>query len=92
MIYKIYLKTDNNGLTNETDYSNISRYDAIADFCNDNDCTPDDILVIEIEDEISKTQVLINILNEFINTCDIHEDVELLKVCNEFIDQLQQMN
>ena len=50
-IYKIYLKTDDNGLTNETDYSNISRYDAIADFCNDNDCTPDDILVIEIEDE-----------------------------------------
>lgn len=40
--------------------------------------------------ETSKTQMLINILNEFINTCDVHEDVELLKVCNEFIDQLQQ--
>lgn len=91
MIYKIYLKTDNNGLTNETDYSDISRYDAIADFCNDNDCTPDDILVIEIEDEISKAQMLISILNEFINTCDVHEDAELLKVCNEFIDQLQQL-
>lgn len=41
---------------------------------------------------MTKLQTIMNILNEFINTCDVHEDVELLKVCNEFIDQLQQMN
>lgn len=41
---------------------------------------------------MTKLQAIANILGEFINTCDVHEDIELLKACNEFIDQLQQMN
>lgn len=62
MIYKLFLRLNDGTLDNETDYYGVSRYEAFADFCDEYNCTPDDVFCRKLNDE--SDEYLLNIFSD----------------------------